>query len=104
MQGTCRRTTTRPARTVRMRWATAVGPGVTSMNTTLISALAAFGGSSVGALAPVLSSYVLRRAAAQRELSNRQIALREALYFGSRSPACGQWPSRHPQLALRFRH
>jgi hypothetical protein len=50
------------------------------MNTTLISALAAFGGSSVGALGPVLSSYVLQRSAAQRELSNRQIALRESLY------------------------
>ncbi len=63
-----------------MRWPTAVGPGVSSMNTTLISALAAFGGSSVGALAPVLSSYVLQRSASQREISNRQIALREALY------------------------
>ena len=50
------------------------------MNATLISALAAFGGSSVGALGPVLSSYVLQRSAAQCELSNRQIALRESLY------------------------
>src|SRR5713101_4578622 len=55
-------------------------PKVSSMNTTLISALAAFGGSSVGALGPVLSSYVLQRSAAQREISNRQIALRETLY------------------------
>jgi hypothetical protein len=50
------------------------------MNYAVISALAAFGGSSVGALAPVLSSYVLQRSVAQRELSNRQIAEREALY------------------------
>jgi|SRR5947209_6782047 len=50
------------------------------MNYAVISALAAFGGSSVGALAPVLSSYVLQRSVAQRELSNQQIAQRETLY------------------------
>lgn len=50
------------------------------MNTTLIGALAALGGSSIGAIAPVLSSYVLQRSVAERETSNRDIALREALY------------------------
>jgi hypothetical protein len=50
------------------------------MNTTLIGALAAFGGSSIGAIAPVLSSYVLQRSVAQREMSSREIALREGLY------------------------
>ncbi|MDQ1470246.1 MAG: hypothetical protein QOJ99_1726 [Bryobacterales bacterium] len=50
------------------------------MNSAIISALAAFGGSSVGALGPVLSNYVLQRSAAKHELSNRQIAERETLY------------------------
>ena len=50
------------------------------MNTTLIGALAALAGSSIGALAPVLSSYVLQRSVAQREVSNREIGLREGLY------------------------
>lgn len=50
------------------------------MDTAIISALAALGGSSIGAFAPVLTSYVLQRSMAQRELSNREIALRETLY------------------------
>ncbi len=50
------------------------------MNTTLISALAALGGSSIGAIAPLLSSYMLQRSVGQREHSSREIALREALY------------------------
>jgi hypothetical protein len=50
------------------------------MNYAVISALAAFGGSSGGALARVLSSYVQQRSVAQREFSNRQIAERETLY------------------------
>lgn len=50
------------------------------MNTTIIGALAALCGSSIGAMAPVLSSYVLQRSVAQRELSNREIGLRETLY------------------------
>ena len=50
------------------------------MNTTLIGALAALGGSSVGAIAPVFSSYVLQRSVTQREVSNREIAQRETLY------------------------
>lgn len=50
------------------------------MNTTLIGALAALGGSSIGAFAPVLSSYVLQRSVAEREISSRDIALRESLY------------------------
>lgn len=54
--------------------------GVFLMNTTLIGALAALGGSSIGAIAPVLSSYVLQRSVAQREISNREIGLREGLY------------------------
>jgi hypothetical protein len=50
------------------------------INLAIISALAALGGSSVGALAPVLSNFVLQRSATQRELLNREIAQREALY------------------------
>ena len=50
------------------------------LNTTMIGALAALGGSSIGVLAPVLSSYVLQRSVASRDISNREMALREALY------------------------
>jgi hypothetical protein len=50
------------------------------MNPAILSALAALGGSLVGALAPVLSSFVLQRSLTQRELLNRQIAQREVLY------------------------
>jgi hypothetical protein len=50
------------------------------INPAIVSALAALGGSSVGALAPVLSSFVLQRSVTQRDLLNRQIAQREALY------------------------
>jgi hypothetical protein len=50
------------------------------MNSTIVGALAALGGSSIGAMAPVLSSYMLQRSVAQRELSNREINLRETLY------------------------
>jgi hypothetical protein len=54
--------------------------GMLEMNTTIIGALAALGGSSIGAMAPVLSSYVSQRSVAQRELSSREINLRETLY------------------------
>ncbi len=50
------------------------------MNPAIISALAALGGSSVGALAPVLSNFILQRSVTQRDLLNRQIAQRETLY------------------------
>ena len=50
------------------------------MNPAIISALAALGGSSVGALAPVLSNFILERSVTRRELLNRQIAQRETLY------------------------
>ena len=50
------------------------------MNPVAISALAALGGSAVGALAPVLSSVLVQRSAARRELANRMVASREALY------------------------
>ena len=50
------------------------------MNPAIISALAALGGSSVGAIAPVLSNYVFQRSLARRELLNRQVTLRETLY------------------------
>ena len=50
------------------------------MNPAIISALAALGGSSVGAVAPVFSNYVSQRSLARRELLNRQVALRETLY------------------------
>ncbi len=50
------------------------------MNPAIISALAALGGSSVGALAPVLSNFVLQRSMTQRDLLNSQISQREVLY------------------------
>ncbi len=50
------------------------------MNPAVLSALAALGGSAVGALAPVLSSFILQRSATQRDLLNRQISQRETLY------------------------
>jgi hypothetical protein len=50
------------------------------MNPAIISALAALGGSSVGALAPVLSNFILERSVTRRELLNRQITQRETLY------------------------
>jgi hypothetical protein len=50
------------------------------MNPAMLSALAALGGSSVGALSPILSSYVLQRSQAQRDLLVRQVVERETLY------------------------
>jgi hypothetical protein len=50
------------------------------MNPAIISALAALGGSSVGALAPVLSNFILERSMTRRELLTRQITQREMLY------------------------
>jgi len=45
-----------------------------------MSALAVFGGASVGSLSPVLSNYVLQRRVARRDLINREIAERQKLY------------------------
>ena len=53
---------------------------MSSMNPVLISALAALTGSTIGALAPILSNYVLQRSVTQRDLLNSQIAQRETLY------------------------
>jgi len=50
------------------------------VDTAIISALAAVGGSSVGALTPVLSNYVTQRAVSRREMFNHQLAQRETLY------------------------
>ncbi len=50
------------------------------MNTAAISALAALGGSAIGALAPVLTNVLVQRSAARRDLANRTVAAREALY------------------------
>jgi hypothetical protein len=50
------------------------------MDNTLISVLAALGGSVIGASTPVLSNFVLQRSVTQRELTNREIAQREELY------------------------
>ena len=49
-------------------------------DTAIISTFAALAGSAVGALAPVLSNYVMQNAATRRELLSRQIADSEALY------------------------
>jgi hypothetical protein len=45
-----------------------------TMDNTLVSVLAALGGSIVGASTPVLSNFVLQRSLTQRELTNREIA------------------------------
>ena len=50
------------------------------MNTAAISALAALGGSAIGALAPVLTNVLVQRTAARHDLANRTVAAREALY------------------------
>ena len=53
---------------------------VYTMNPAVLSTLAALGGSSIGALGPIVSNYVLQRGQTQRDLLLRQIADREALY------------------------
>ncbi|WP_263359064.1 hypothetical protein [Acidicapsa ligni] len=50
------------------------------MDSAAMSALAVFGGTSVGSLSPVLSNYVLQRRVARRDLINREIAERQKLY------------------------
>jgi hypothetical protein len=50
------------------------------MNPAAMSALAVFGGASVGSLSPVLSNYVMQRRVARRDLINREIAERQKLY------------------------
>jgi len=50
------------------------------MDPAAMSALAVFGGASVGSLSPVLSNYVLQRRVARRDLINREIAERQNLY------------------------
>lgn len=50
------------------------------MNSTIVGVLAALAGSSIGVLAPVFSTYVLQRGLTLREMSNREISLRETLY------------------------
>jgi hypothetical protein len=61
-----------------------------SMDNTLISVLAALGGSVIGASTPVLSNFVLQRSLAQREMTNREIVQREDLYseFIRQGTAC----------------
>ena len=50
------------------------------MNSAIIGTLAALGGSSIGALGPIFSNYVLQRGQTQRDLLLRQVIDREALY------------------------
>ena len=50
------------------------------MDSTLTSVLAALSGSIIGATTPALSNFVIQRSAAQREMTNREIAQREDLY------------------------
>src|SRR5580693_4369377 len=50
------------------------------MNSAVLSTLAALGGSSIGALGPIFSNYVLQRGQTQRDLLLRQVIDREALY------------------------
>jgi hypothetical protein len=51
------------------------------MNAAIVSALAALGGSTVGAFAPVMSNYVIQRSQTDREILNRHITERETLYL-----------------------
>jgi hypothetical protein len=57
-----------------------VKAGISAMDNTLTSVLAALSGSIIGASTPVLSNFVLQRSVTQRELTNREIAQREELY------------------------
>ena len=50
------------------------------MDSAILSALSALGGSCVGALAPVFSNVLLQRSSTQREFLTRSVALREKLY------------------------
>jgi hypothetical protein len=51
-----------------------------TINNAVLTALAALAGSTVGALGPVLSNYVLQRSQTQRDLMSKLIAQRENLY------------------------
>ena len=59
------------------------------MNTAAISALAALGGSAIGALAPVLTNVLVQRSAARRDLAKRTVGHREALYSDFINEASG---------------
>lgn len=50
------------------------------MNAAIVSALAAMGGSTVGALTPLMNSYLMQRSLLQREFFNHQLSQRESLY------------------------
>jgi len=50
------------------------------VDSAMTSALAALCGSAIGALAPVLSNYILQRSTTKRDLLNRQLGQRETLY------------------------
>ena len=50
------------------------------INPSIITALSVLAGSSLGALTPVLSNYVLQRSATQRDLVTRELADRQTLY------------------------
>jgi hypothetical protein len=57
-----------------------VKAGISAVDKTLTSVLAALSGSTIGASNPVLSNFVLQRSVTQRELTNRELAQREELY------------------------
>jgi hypothetical protein len=61
-----------------------------SMDSAMMSVLAALSGSIIGASTPVISNFVLQRSVAQREMTNREIAQREELYseFIRQGTAC----------------
>src|SRR5579862_1980611 len=67
-----------------------VKAGISAMDSTLTSVLAALSGSIIGASTPVLSNFVLQRSVTQRELTNREIVQREELYseFIRQGTAC----------------
>ncbi len=51
-----------------------------ALNPAIISALAAVAGSTVGSIVPVVTTYLTQRSQLQREVFNRHIEQREALY------------------------
>ena len=72
------------------------------MSPAAISALAALGGSSLGALGPVLSNYVLQRSLTRRDLVHREIADRQKLYSDFISEAAHRFADAMTSSALNL--
>jgi len=50
------------------------------MNTAMLSALAALGGSALGGITPLISNFLIQRGLTKRELLSRELADRQTLY------------------------